>query len=62
MGEKPFEELFVMPVIWTYESASSNKTYTVKYNMKGALSCNCWGYVGHRKCKHIKDVARKLNE
>tara|TARA_B100000575_G_scaffold207078_1_gene168451 strand:+ start:177 stop:575 length:399 start_codon:yes stop_codon:yes gene_type:complete len=60
VDKKPFEELFVEPKTWTYESASSNKTYTVKYNKNGNLSCDCWGYIAHRKCKHIKDASEKI--
>jgi len=60
--KKPFEELFVEPKTWTFESASSNKSYTVKYNKHGKLSCDCWGYIAHKNCKHIKDVAREINE
>jgi hypothetical protein len=26
----------------------------------GNLSCDCWGYIGHRKCKHIKEVKDSL--
>ena len=59
--KKPFEELFVEPKTWTYESASSNKSYTVKYNKHGKLSCDCWGYIAHRNCKHIKDAAGKID-
>ena len=55
--KKPFEELFIEPEQWTFESASSNKTYTVKLNKKGNLSCDCWGYIAHRKCKHLKKVS-----
>jgi len=55
--KKPFEELFVEPKIWKFKSASSDKEYTVKYNASGNLSCSCWGYIAHRKCKHIKEVA-----
>jgi len=54
--KKPFQELFVEPEKWTFESASSDKTYTVKKNKNGNLSCDCWGYIAHRKCKHIKSV------
>lgn len=54
--KKPFEELFVEPEKWTFESASSDKTYTVKKNKHGKLSCDCWGYIAHRKCKHVKEV------
>ena len=59
--KKLFEELFVEPKTWTYKSSSSDKTYTVKYNKNGNLSCDCWGYIAHRKCKHIKDAIRKIN-
>ena len=54
--KKPFEELFVEPEKWTFDSASSDKTYTVKKNKNGNLSCDCWGYIAHRKCKHINEV------
>lgn len=54
--KKPFQELFVEPEKWTFESASSDKTYTVKKNKHGKLSCDCWGYIAHRKCKHVKEV------
>ena len=56
VDKKPFEELFVEPEQWTFESSSSDKTYTVKRNKHGKLSCGCWGYIAHRKCKHIKKV------
>ena len=59
--KKLFEELFVEPKTWTYKSSSSDKTYTVKYNKNGNLSCDCWGYIAHRKCKHIKDAIGKIN-
>ena len=59
--KKLFVELFVEPKTWTYKSSSSDKTYTVKYNKNGNLSCDCWGYIAHRKCKHIQDVIRKIN-
>ena len=54
--KKPFEELFVEPEVWSFESSSSDKTYTVKRNKHNKLSCDCWGYIAHRKCKHIKQV------
>ena len=62
VDKKPFEELFVEPKSWKFKSASSDKEYTVRYNKHGKLSCECWGYIAHRKCKHIKDVAREINE
>lgn len=54
--KKPFQEVFVEPQQWTFESASSDKSYTVKKNKNGNLACDCWGYIAHRKCKHIKEV------
>jgi hypothetical protein len=47
---------------WKFKSSKGDKTYTVKYNIHGALSCDCWGYIGHRKCKHIKNVKEKLEK
>ena len=58
--KKPFDELFVKPESWTFESASSDKVYTVKRNRNGELACDCWGYIGHRKCKHINEVKASL--
>ena len=58
--KKPFEELFVEPEVWTFESASSDKIYTVKRNKNGNLSCDCWGYIAHRNCKHLKEVSNNL--
>ena len=60
VDKKPFEELFVEPKTWTFNSASSDKVYTVKLNKKGNLSCDCWGYIAHRKCKHITEVKKEL--
>lgn len=57
VDKKPFEELFVEPKSWKFKSASSNKEYTVRQNASGKLSCDCWGYIAHRKCKHIKEVS-----
>ena len=54
--KNPFEELFVEPKSWKFKSASSDKEYTVKINAKGNLSCDCWGYIAHKRCKHIKEV------
>lgn len=56
VDKKPFEELFVEPKVWEFKSETSDKTYEVKMNSSGKLSCNCWGYIAHRKCKHIKQV------
>lgn len=58
--KKPFEELFVEEQKWEFKSGSSDKTYTVKYNKHGNLSCDCMGYIGHRKCKHITEVKEKI--
>lgn len=59
--KKPFEELFAedKEQTWEFKSASSDKTYTVRYNKSGNLSCNCWGYMAHKRCKHIKEVEGK---
>ena len=54
--KNPFEELFVEPKSWKFKSSSSDKEYTVKINAKGNLSCDCWGYIAHKRCKHIKEV------
>ena len=54
--KNPFEELFVEPKSWKFKSATSDKEYTVKINAKGNLSCDCWGYIAHKRCKHIKEV------
>lgn len=56
--KKPFQELFVEPEKWTFESSSSDKVYTVKKNRSGNLSCDCWGYIAHKRCKHIKEVQK----
>lgn len=58
--KKPFQELFVEPKTWSFKSSSSDKTYTVKYNKSGHLSCNCRGYMSHKRCKHIKEVKTSL--
>ena len=52
--KKPFQELFVEPKSWKYQSSSSDKEYTVKLKRDGTLYCDCWGYIAHRNCKHIK--------
>ena len=61
LEQKPFEELFVESKNdkqWKYKSASSDKEYIVRYNAAGNLSCDCWGYIGHRKCKHITETKK----
>ena len=58
--KKPFEELFVEEKKWTFKSSSSDKEYTVRHNAKGNLSCNCMGYIGHKKCKHIREVSSEI--
>ena len=53
--ENPFEELFNDErKTWTFKSDSSDKTYTVTQGKW--LFCDCWGYIAHKKCKHIKKV------
>ena len=56
IDKNPFDEVFTEPEQWTFESSSGDKTYTVKINKQGKLSCDCWGYIAHKKCKHIKEV------
>jgi len=58
--KKPFQELFIEPKTWSFKSESSDKEYTVKQSMNGNLSCNCWGYMAHKKCKHVKQVQEEL--
>ena len=58
--KKPFEELFVEPKVWEYKSQSSDKIYKVKLNKNDELSCSCWGYIAHRKCKHINETKLKI--
>jgi hypothetical protein len=58
--KKPFQELFVEPKTWSFKSESSDKEYTVKESKNGNLSCNCWGYMAHKKCKHVKQVQEEL--
>lgn len=58
--KKPFQELFTEEQKWEFSSGSSSKIYTVKHNKRGDLSCDCMGYIGHRKCKHINEVKEKL--
>ena len=60
--KKPFQELFIEPKKWEFDSSSSDKKYVVKMNKQGSLSCDCWGYIGHKKCKHIKEVKDELQE
>jgi len=54
--KKPFDELFIEPETWSFKSASSDKEYKVRRNKSGKLSCDCWGYIAHKKCKHVKEV------
>ena len=63
--QRPFDEIFTSnePTQAKYEprqfaSASSDKIYTVKLGKNG-FYCDCMGYIGHRKCKHIKQAAEE---
>lgn len=60
--QRPFDELFTSPASneppyepRTFSSTSSDKTYTVKRGKNG-FYCDCWGYIAHKKCKHVKQV------
>ena len=61
---KPFQELFEekKEEQWKFTSARSGEEYVVRYNVRGELSCSCWGYISWRKCKHINEVLSKLEE
>ena len=61
VDKKPFEELFVEPKSWSFKSASSDKEYTVKLKRDGNPYCDCWGYMAHKKCKHVKQVAEEIS-
>ena len=56
---EPFRELFITsPDDYeprTFASATSDKTYTVKKGKNG-FYCDCWGYMAHKRCKHVKQV------
>ena len=58
--KKPFEELFVEPKTWSFKSATSDKEYTVKLKRDGSPYCDCWGYIGHKNCKHVKEVKKEI--
>lgn len=60
---QPFKELFEEKEIqqWKFTSARSGEEYIVRYNISGNLSCSCWGYIAHKKCKHIKEVKELSN-
>lgn len=60
VDKDPFEELFVEPKTWSFKSASSDKEYTVKLKKDGSLYCDCWGYIAHKKCKHVKEIKAQL--
>lgn len=60
VDKKPFQELFIEPRSWSFKSESSDKEYTVRQSKNGKLSCNCWGYMAHKKCKHVKQVQEEL--
>src|SRR6056300_1369531 len=55
---KPFQDLFEekKEEQWKFTSPRSGEEYVVRYNVRGELSCSCWGYIAHKKCKHIKEV------
>ena len=56
VDKKPFDEVFVEEKAWKFKSASSDKEYTVKLKKDGTPYCDCWGYIAHKKCKHVKEV------
>ena len=60
VDKKPFDEVFVEEKVWKFKSASSDKEYTVKLKKDGTPYCDCWGYIAHKKCKHVKQVIEEL--
>jgi len=60
VDKDPFEELFVEPKSWSFKSASSDKEYTVKLKKDGSLYCDCWGYIAHKNCKHVKEITAQI--
>lgn len=60
--QRPFDELFTSEEESRahyeprkFASTSSDKTYTVRLGKNG-FYCDCWGYLGHKKCKHVKQA------
>lgn len=65
VDKKPFDELFTSPDTSNdgyeprqFTSTSSDKIYTVKRGKNG-FYCDCWGYIAHKKCKHVKEVQQE---
>jgi len=55
---RPFSELFTSKDGYEprkFTSTSSDKIYTVQRGKNG-FYCDCWGYIAHKKCKHIKQA------
>ena len=50
------------PQKWTFQSDSSDKEYVVRRNAIGKLTCNCWGFIAHRNCKHVKKVSGEVGD
>jgi len=60
VDKKPFDEVFVEQKTWSFKSVSSDKEYTVKLKRGGSPYCDCWGYMAHKKCKHVTEVKKEL--
>jgi len=59
--QRPFIELFTSNDDFEprqFTSTSSDKIYTVKRGKNG-FYCDCWGYIAHKKCKHVKQVQQE---
>ena len=55
---RPFAELFTSKDGYEprkFASTSSDKIYTVQRGKNGFYG-DCWGYIGHKKCKHVKQA------
>ena len=59
--EKP-EEPKQKPEKWTFKSSSGDGEYLVRKSPSGKLHCNCWGYIAHKRCKHVTEVQKKLEK
>ena len=59
--QPPFAEVFTSNDDYEprqFTSTSSDKIYTVRKGKNG-FYCDCWGYIAHKKCKHVKEVQQE---
>ena len=48
------------PKVWEFNSSSGSDVYKVKQMPDGRLTCDCWGFRAHKKCKHVKEVSQNI--